>query len=305
MDWTHRLRLRNLQMLISLAETRNVSRSAELLHTTQPGLSKWLKEIETDIGLPLFERHARGLRPTAYGEALLRHARRVEAELDRGRDEMTALRQGASGLVMIGASGAAAPDAAPMAVLALLQAMPQVRVRLVENTMDELIRQLQRGELDLVVGRSAPEHNQAMLESEDLHDEQVHFVARAGHPLHRRRQLGWADLRRYRWILWPNGTPIRAIFDAALAHAGEIAPDDHLQLNSMTANLALLAGSDMLSIVSDRAAARYEQLKILRRLPLRLHAHGTVAMYWRSDVLRSAAVDEAIACLRSVAGARA
>ena len=78
-DWTHRLRLRNLQMLLSLAQTRNMSHSAQALHTTQPGLSKWLKELEADVGLPLFERHARGIHPTPYGEALIAHARRIEA----------------------------------------------------------------------------------------------------------------------------------------------------------------------------------------------------------------------------------
>ena len=63
-DWTHRLRLRHLQWLLSVAETRNLSQSAAALNTTQPALSKWLKELQEDIGLPLFERHARGLRPT-------------------------------------------------------------------------------------------------------------------------------------------------------------------------------------------------------------------------------------------------
>ena len=70
MDWTHRLRLRNLKMLLSLAQTRNISHSAAMLNTTQPGLSKWLKDLEDDIGLPLFERHARGLRPTPHGDVL-------------------------------------------------------------------------------------------------------------------------------------------------------------------------------------------------------------------------------------------
>ena len=71
MDWTHRLRLRNLKMLLSLDQTRNISHSAAMLNTTQPGLSKWLKDLEDDIGLPLFERHARGLRPTPHGDVLI------------------------------------------------------------------------------------------------------------------------------------------------------------------------------------------------------------------------------------------
>ncbi|MCW5148541.1 LysR family transcriptional regulator, partial [Burkholderia cenocepacia] len=50
MDWTHRLRLRHLQVLLSLADTGNLSQSAVALATTQPALSKWLKELEEDVG---------------------------------------------------------------------------------------------------------------------------------------------------------------------------------------------------------------------------------------------------------------
>ena len=106
MDWTQRIRLRHLQLLVSLAETQNVSRSAELLHMTQPALSKWLKDLEADIGVVLFERHARGLRPTHYCEALIEHARRIGVDLDRARDEMALLLAGSTGYVAIGGSGA-------------------------------------------------------------------------------------------------------------------------------------------------------------------------------------------------------
>jgi DNA-binding transcriptional LysR family regulator len=115
MDWTYRLRLRHLQVLLSLASTGNLSQSAAALNSTQPALSKWLKELEEDVGLPLFERHARGLRPTSYGEALIEHARRIEAHLDIARDDMQALRAGGSGLVSIGTSGVSAADTVPPA----------------------------------------------------------------------------------------------------------------------------------------------------------------------------------------------
>ena len=139
MDWTYRLRLRNLKMLLSLAQTRNISHSAAMLNTTQPGLSKWLKDLEEDIGLPLFERHARGLRPTSHGEALIAHAMRIDAQLDRASGDMAALREGGGGRVVIGASGASASDTVPLAVLRLLERMPQARAKLVEGTTDRLL----------------------------------------------------------------------------------------------------------------------------------------------------------------------
>ena len=152
MDWTYRLRLRHLQVLLSLASTGNLSQSAAALNTTQPALSKWLKELEEDVGLPLFERHARGLRPTSHGEALIEHARRIEAHLDLARDDMQALRAGGSGLVSIGTSGVSAADTVPLAVARLLERIPRAQVRLVEGTMNLLMPQLARGELDIVVG---------------------------------------------------------------------------------------------------------------------------------------------------------
>src|SRR3546814_7050305 len=109
-DWTDRIRLRNLKVLLSLAQTRNLSHSAALLNTTQPGLSKWLKDLESDIGLPLFERHARGLRPTSHGEVLIAHARRIDAQLDRAAVDMQALLGGDGGRLVIGATGAAASE---------------------------------------------------------------------------------------------------------------------------------------------------------------------------------------------------
>ncbi|MDH2237034.1 LysR family transcriptional regulator [Pigmentiphaga sp. GD03639] len=300
MDWTHRLRLRNLQMLLSLAQTRNISHSAAALNTTQPALSKWLRELEDDIGLPLFERHARGLRPTSYGEALIAHARRIEAQLDRAHSDMEAMREGGSGQVLIGTSGAAAPDTVPLAMLALLRRMPQARIRVVESTMDQLMEQLARGDLDIVVGRSAPELHDPAIRSEALYLEPIHFVVRPLHPLFEASEPTWDAVARYRWILWPRGTPIRNALDAALAAAGRSLPVDYVESNSATLNMTLLAHSDMVGVASHRAAMRLVTMNAVRIVPLRLSGFGSVEMYWRNDGLRPAGVEAALECLREV-----
>lgn len=301
MDWTHRLRLRNLQMLISLAQTRNISHSAAILNTTQPGLSKWLKDLEDDIGLQLFERHARGLRPTPYGEALIAHAKRIEVQLDRAQDEMETLRAGGSGQVAIGTSGASAPGTVPHAVLMLIERMPQVRVRLLESTLDTLLEQLVRGDLDLVVGRSAPEHLDPAIATERLYRESIHFVARPDHPLFDKSRLTWDDIESYRWIMWPKGTPIRNALDISLVEAGRAPRADCIESGSATLNVTLLTHSDMIGAASHGAAMRHMYLKNLRILPLRLAGQGSVSMYWRNDPFRPSAVQEALACVRLAA----
>ena len=301
MDWTYRLRLRHLQVLLSLARTSNLSQSAAALNTTQPALSKWLKELEEDVGLPLFERHARGLRPTSYGEALIEHARRIEAHLDTARDDMQALRDGGSGLVTIGTSGVSAADTVPLAVSRLLKRMPRAQVRLVESTMNLLMPQLARGELDIVVGRSDQLHDNPQVQVERLYVEPINFVARPQHPLGDRVSLGWDDVLAYSWIVWPQGTPVRDAFEAALAAAGRTLPAHCVESNSSILNLTLLNNTDLIGVASHRAALRFEQLNAVRILPIQLQGFGSVSMFWRPESANRAAVAMAVDSLRECA----
>ncbi|SFD72641.1 LysR family transcriptional regulator [Paracidovorax konjaci] len=302
MDWTHRLRLRQLQMLLSLAQTGNMSQSAQQLHTAQPALSKWLKELEDDLGMALFERHARGLRPTPQGEALIAHARRIEAHLDSARDDMQALRDGGSGLVAVGTSGASASDVVPMAVLRLLEWLPRAQIRLAESTMNVLMQQLAHGELDVVVGRSAPELHDTHIHAEMLYMEPIHLVARPQHPLLRlERELAWSDLMDYRWLVWPRGTPIRNALEGALSAAGHALPPGSVESNSVTLNLTLLGHSDMVGMASHRAALRFSHMGALRVLPVRLSGFGSVSMYWRENTTDRTAVASMLRALREVA----
>lgn len=300
MDWTYRLRLRHVRMLLSLAATHNISHSAVMLNTTQPGLSKWLKDLEDDIGLPLFERHARGLVPTPYGEVLIEHARRIEAQLDRASSDMAALREGKSGRVVMGTSGVAASDTVPLAILRILDAMPRARVSLVEGTTDRLIEQLAQGHLDIVLGRADSGLDDPSLEMEELFFDNIQFIVRPGHPLMAAPAVSWAGLDTYRWIVWPKGTPIRSALDRALAEAGQLIPDDAVETNSVTANLTLLNSSDMIGVASSRAALRLSRLNVIRILPMTLSGKGAVAMYWRKAAFMSQAVRLAMDCLRDV-----
>jgi DNA-binding transcriptional LysR family regulator len=303
MDWTHRLRLRHLQTLLSLARTGNLSQSANALNTTQPALSKWLKELEADIGLPLFERHARGLRPTAYGQALIEHARRIEGHLDSARDDMDALRDGGSGRVAIGTSGASASDTVPLAVADLVRRLPRAQVRLVESTMNLMLPQLAHGELDVVVGRATDLRLEPHLQMETLYRDPVNFVTGPHHPLAGRASVDWQDLFDYQWIVWPEGTPIRTALEQALAAAGHGMPRHCVESNSPMLNVTLLNQSELIGAASHRAAVRFEQLKVLRALamPIPLRSSGAVSMYWRPDSENREAVALALDCLRTSA----
>lgn len=300
-NWTRRLRMQHLQLLISLEETGSVSEAARATFSTQPALSKWLKELEIDVGAALFERHARGLRPTAQGLMLLGHARRVLSEMDRAQQNLEALQGGSSYRVAIGTSPASAPNLVPAAIMKFLESQPRAQVELHEGTMNHLLDRLEMGQLDLVVGRLDNYSPRTSLRSELLYDEAMQVICRPDHPLTRQTDLEWKDLYRYDWIVWPEGTPIRSKLDMALTSAGQGPLPYRVESSSLIGNLWLLQYSDMLSIASDRVAEHFTLRKLIMPVAFELNAAGSLGMCWRDEPYPDPSLPELLESMRFAA----
>ena len=93
-NWAQKLKLHHLQMLVALGEQGNLTHVARMMNITQPALSKWLSQLEDEIGLTLFERHSKGLRPTEGGKLLLQHAQRLINDMERSQYELARFKQG-------------------------------------------------------------------------------------------------------------------------------------------------------------------------------------------------------------------
>ena len=97
-----RLHMRHLRLALALAEHRSLRRAAAQMALSQPAVTKALHELESVVGTLLFTRHARGIEPTVFGEALIRYARVVLADLDALHDEFAAIAAGEVGKVRLG-----------------------------------------------------------------------------------------------------------------------------------------------------------------------------------------------------------
>src|SRR3982750_2737840 len=86
-----RLKTRQLMLIVALAEEGNIHRAAQVLDMTQPAASKLLKDLEDMLEVPLFERLPRGMRPTWFGETMVRHARMGLASLNQEHEGLTPL----------------------------------------------------------------------------------------------------------------------------------------------------------------------------------------------------------------------
>jgi DNA-binding transcriptional LysR family regulator len=189
----------------------------------------------------------------------------------------------------------------PLAVSRLLERMPRAQVRLVESTMNQLMPQLVRGELDIVVGRSGQQYDDPQLQTQTLYTEPINFVAGPQHPLTRKSTLTWEDVLGFSWIVWPQGTPVRTALEAALTAEGRTLPDHCVESNSSILNLTLLNNTELVGVASHRAALRFEQLNALRILPIELEGFGSVSVYWHAENVNRAAVAMTLESLRAFA----
>lgn len=196
------LKFRQLRLVDALARHPSLTRAAAALGLTQPALTKALRELETMLDAPLFERHTRGLRPTAAGQTVIRYAQGALAELRRLEDELDlAGTPGQPAMVVVGALPVAAVGVLPAIVMRARAADPHLQIRIVEGRTEALTAQLEAGEVDLVVGRLYPPENPDGLHREQLYAEPISIIARTGHPLQRLRRPTAKDLAAFDFVL--------------------------------------------------------------------------------------------------------
>ena len=244
-------------MVVAPGEQGHRTDGARMMNIAQPALSKWLSQLEDEIGLALFERHSKGLRPTEGGKLLLQHAQRLINDMERSQHELTRFKQGGLvGSLKIGCSPVAT-DCVSLAMLHLLKEMPTLHLNIEEKVITPLLQELLACSVEVVVGRIGGRALQLPLSYQVLCTEPVCFVARPEHPLAKYATLTWNDLANWRWIVWPTGTPIRISIDNALVDHGVMLPENTIESASMNVSTNLLQSSDMISILSLPFAQRY------------------------------------------------
>lgn len=142
---------RDLTLLRVLAETRNITHAAQLLYMTQSALSKRIKLLEQELGVVLLTRSRNGVHFTPAGEAVLAYAQTATAQLDKLHRELALLQQQQGGVIRLGALTAYALRRLPDCLSAYAKKFPNVRVRLVTGTNEELQQRILDGTLDLAV----------------------------------------------------------------------------------------------------------------------------------------------------------
>lgn len=297
-----RLKLHHLTFLIVVGEERSIAKAAARLNVSQPAATKMLKEIETRLGLTLFERSRRGAAPTAYGELMIRTARVVLAELRHLGEELSALRTGARGRVAVGTLLTASAALLPKSIARLRKTYPGIVVRIAEGTFDVLLPMLRVGDLDLVLGRVPPVTRWEELTVVELYQEPTWVVARPGHPLLARHPLTPEDVLAADWILPSRQTMLRQDVDDAFRAAGRAPLRPVVESVSALANHRLIAETDLLALLPREVARFYVERSLLALVPVDLGLPVTrTGMLVRADRPLAPAAERFAAMVRAVA----
>jgi DNA-binding transcriptional LysR family regulator len=293
---------KQLRAFLTVADTGNVTRAAQVLHLVQPAVSRQIMLLEADIGAALFQRERHGMVLTGAGHALLGHARRAMLALERARAEIAGASAGAGvgGLVTLGLLPSTIDMLSGPLVAALAEHHPGIRLRIAMGYAGTLLGWLQSGEIDagLLYGaeRASGIHTRALI------DEPLWVIGpgqarlRPDQPLPLRQLVG-------RPLVLPSAPHgIRTLVDHACA-VSKITLDIAAETNALSVQRSLVLGGHGLTILPPIAVADDLRSGQLSGAPLADPAiHRTIVLALPTD--RPTAVHVRCAVDLLVAGAQ-
>jgi len=243
-----RFTLRQIEVLVAVAEHSSVTHAADWLRISQPAVTRTILEIETDLGATLFDRSPRGMTPTVFGESLVRHAKAILSELRHAVEEIEALKGNDQGTVRIGTTPIGASLLIPTAAARLTTRHPGLKVEIVEESFVALISALRTGALDLVVGPATDDTLDPAVTFSHLYTDELIIVARSAHALADTGIVPLTTLARQRWVLPPRNNRLWLRLQTRFMAEGAAMPKDTILSSSSAAVKSVLTQADWITV---------------------------------------------------------
>ena len=241
------MKLMHLRHVTEVAERGSLRAAARHLGIAQPAITRSIREVEHELGVTLFERHARGVVLTPMGQVFLRRASAIQNELRLATDEIAQLRGGTTGQVSVSLSSAVQMALLPRVIAPFRKRFPDVYLSLNEGSFPMAEASLLEGSIDFYVGPLPALPPSGELLVEKLFDNTRLVFGRKGHPKAGARSL--SELADARWIR----TLVAVDKSAELAHVfqkyGLEPPRVEITAASTMAIIYAAANSDLLTML--------------------------------------------------------
>lgn len=290
------MELRHLRYFIALAGSLNFTRAAERVHVTQSTLSHQIRQLEDELGKPLFERSGKRVMLTEAGDQFLHYAQRALQEIDQG---LGALRQNTlelTGHLRIGSTHTFNLSFIPDCIASFQQRYPGIRISVEELAADTIVQRLHDRQLDIGIAYRPAEPLE--LQFEPLYNEEMVLVVGPAHPLARRKRVRMVELHGQAMVLLPRSFTTRLMLDECFQACGA-EPHVLVEMNTLAPMMDVVAKTALAAIVTVGAVPAGSALRVVRLespTPMR-----TPGMLWSPASRQSSATRAFSAQVRQLA----
>jgi len=266
----------NLRYFAAVARHGSIREAAEELHVAQSALSRQIQKLEQDFGVPLFQRHARGVELTSAGEIFLRHARSSLRQEERVRSEIDALKGLRSGTINLQSIESLVPGVLPRVILGFSARYPGITFNVTVDRTDRIIAAVREGRAD--IGLTFYPAVESDLSSVFRLREPLVALMSPRHPLARKTRVSLAESAAFPLALPLKNSGSRVLIDVAAKAAGVLLTPI-LETNSIQLRVHFVHLNDGITFHSRLSAADS------------LSSGNVVAVPVRDRLLNSATVD--------------
>lgn len=278
MDWADRvgkhIRLRDLHVLLAVAECGSMSKASARLSISHPVVSKTVTDLERSLGVRLFDRNSHGVELTTYGKVLLDCGTIVFDEMRQALRQVEFLTNPDTGDLRVGFPEVEIAGMIPSMVERFLQKYPRVRLQVIHaNTSMMQFQELRARNVELLIGRVRSAVLEDDLALESLFDDCLVAVAGPGSKWALRRQLELAELVGEPWILPPySSVPGPIIIDIFRAKGLE-PPVASISTLSHQLTISLIATGGFVGLLNRSVVSASGAQAGLKILPVKIAAH--------------------------------
>ena len=212
------MNLRQIEAFKAVMEHGTVVRAADVMHISQPAVTKLIQAFERAAGFRVFDRVRGRLTPTAEGLALYREVERVFVAANEIRTAAEDIRTQRFVNLSVGAMPALSTGFVQRLALSFVRENPKVAMQIQTASTLRLVDALAGAKLDIAFCNASHEHPE--VETELLSRQPLVCIVPPRHALAARQEIHAADLEGERFIGWAEGTPIRLRIDALFDKLG-------------------------------------------------------------------------------------
>ena len=257
--------LRQLQILTAVARHGSFTRAAQDLGMTQSAVSTSVRHLEAELGLPLFERDTRNVRPTEAGRDLAARVGELLNDLANALENARSTAERRRGRVRIAAVPTAVTRLLPPCCAECRGRYPEIDLRIEEMAAEDVAAAVLDGRADLGVLNEGRQ-DLALLAATPLGNDVFCLICPQGHPLARKRTPTWRDLDGQDMVMLDARTGSRALIDAVLRNQG-VSVHPVQEMSRPEAVAALVAAGMGIAVLPELAApTAADRVLVTRRL---------------------------------------